>query len=297
MTIDDYIKLAQERDRFDYRGGNSYCYLFDDVALLYGYNVNKKVMEERKNKIAVAKSLDINVAGIIDYKISDNLYSKGWTLQERARGNILHPPLETFFIYSEDDILDNYYRYKSYLEAYFQRLKMYASSQNHLDKFVKDWILLESMGLVVDPSKPNNFLYDYKNGFIFIDINIGKKRKLSDSYIAYCVIMNLVNRFPKIVVLEDFAKTKSKVITLLPENLKEIILVVKEIFEKLAISFSHNGLDSESIDKSIKHYGFHSLLEMPIINDDDIIKLIFGVLEEVRDENKNSPNDYHNYMW
>ena len=47
---------------------------------------------------------------------------------------------------------------------------------------------------MIDPSKANNFFYDEKNGFSFVDLNFASKKELEKSDIANYIVLQFRNQ-------------------------------------------------------------------------------------------------------
>ncbi|MCQ2599448.1 MAG: hypothetical protein MJ187_03675 [Alphaproteobacteria bacterium] len=155
MLIDNFINL-QNNSVDTARGGNKKCFLFDDYALLHG---NFKETD-LKQQIIIGNKLKndgVNICPILEYRIDgpiDNFgYVSGYTLQPRAIGDCL-------------------YRHNMQITEYKKRLKQIAQMDlKFLDKFISDWFAITNSGLMIDPSKCENFFYS-DNGICFIDLNV-----------------------------------------------------------------------------------------------------------------------------
>lgn len=171
IDIDKIIEISKNLEASE-SGGNKKCFFVEDYALLQGdfseEEIKKviKIQDELKNR-------GVNLAKTIDYRItedSDKKYKKGYSLQEKAKGELLY----------DTNIRRNLRKDKqNTLNGYFNRLKsLNSEKQEFFDKFVQDWMEILKSGLKVDPSKPSNFFYEEgKNiNFIDLDINDGKMR-------------------------------------------------------------------------------------------------------------------------
>lgn len=165
MFINYFIKKA-EQNTSDKGGGNKKCFLVDDYALLYGSYKE----EELKKQIQIGKSLeqqDVNILPTLEYKTDTEPnvlgYVKGYSLQRRAQGEEL-------------------YNSKMSEDEYKKRLSTVANmSTQQMDKFASDWIAISEAGLMIDPSKCENFFYS--DGKIsFIDLNVWNNRPSLDEH-------------------------------------------------------------------------------------------------------------------
>ena len=152
--INDLINSRQTTHNKN--GNNKKCYLFEDYVLLYGSYKE----EELKQLIQMSNSLEkrgVAILPTLEYKIVSPPnplgYAKGYFLQKRAKGTEL-------------------YHSQMSSEEYQERLNEIAHmSPPQIDLFVSDWLSISEAGLLIDPSKCENFFYS--NGRIsFIDLNI-----------------------------------------------------------------------------------------------------------------------------
>ena len=158
MLINSFINSKQ--DNHDRNGSNKKCFLFDDYVLLYGSCKE----EELKQLIQIGNSLEqkgVAILPTLEYKIvsePDGGYAKGYFLQKRAQGSEL-------------------YNKKMSEEEYKKRLhEVSQMSTEQMDKFVSDWLAISEAGLMIDPSKCENFFY-FDGKISFIDLNLTKESK------------------------------------------------------------------------------------------------------------------------
>lgn len=157
MLIDKFIQSETLNQKSG--GSNKKCWLFDEYALLYGSFKEDEIKQvsQISNRL---ESEGVFILPTIEYKIDTppNMfgYVKGYSLQKRARGRDL-------------------YQQKMTQDEYMHQLQAVASmTPRQTEKFVSDWLKIEKAGLMIDPSKCENFFYD--NGNIsFIDLNLSKK--------------------------------------------------------------------------------------------------------------------------
>lgn len=155
MLIDNFINNREANISIK-RGGNKKVYVFNDYVLLGG-----SFKEDEINQlIVITKNLQtkgISILPTLEYKIiypeNEYGYVRGYTLQPRAKGTEI-------------------YTYKMTPEEHQNRLKDIASMDSvKINKFISDWISIEQAGLLVDPSKTENFFYS-DGGINFIDLNL-----------------------------------------------------------------------------------------------------------------------------
>lgn len=179
MLIDKFIQSETLNQKSG--GSNKKCWLFDEYALLYGSFKEDEIKQVSQigNRL---ESEGVFILPTMEYKIDTppNMfgYVKGYSLQKRARGRDL-------------------YQQKMTQDEYMHQLQAVASmTPRQTEKFVSDWLKIEKAGLMIDPSKCENFFYD--NGNIsFIDLNLSKKptpTKTSFLY-AFGVLTGLGLRF------------------------------------------------------------------------------------------------------
>lgn len=156
MKIDDFIKnIGNSRKN----GSNKDCYLFDEYVLLYGSCKE----DEIKRVMKITSELDqqgVAALPTLAYKIvvppNELGYMRGYTLQRRAKGSELY-----------------YYRMPE--AEYQKRLAEVAKMvPKGMDKFVSDWLAIREAGLIIDPSKAENFFYS-EGGISFIDLNLSDR--------------------------------------------------------------------------------------------------------------------------
>jgi hypothetical protein len=154
IMINDFINSQQTN--LNKNGSNKECFLFEDYVLLYGSCKE----EELKKLIETSTFLEkkgVAILPTLAYKIvsppNQLGYTKGYFLQKRAKGTEL-------------------YNSKMSETEYKKRLNEIAHmSPAQIDLFVSDWLSISEAGLLIDPSKCENFFYS--NGRIsFIDLNI-----------------------------------------------------------------------------------------------------------------------------
>lgn len=170
MNIDLYIRNI-DNSKLIGSGSNKKCFDFGDVVLLK-YRCSDDFVEYEFNNIVGVKDrldkLSVNAFKIIDYKFDNGYFyvleSKvnGYPIQE-CRGN------SKYEFNSEDEA--NLYYERSHMSVlnYITRLKQ-LNNISILDKFFSDYVAIMESGLIVDPSKTSNFLFDGKK-VSFIDLN------------------------------------------------------------------------------------------------------------------------------
>lgn len=157
--IDYFINLKQ--NNYNGNGSNKKCFIFENYVLLYGSCKE----EELKKLIKIGRGLEqkgVAILPTLEYKIdvpqNELGYTKGYFLQKRAEGKEL-------------------YNTKMSEEEYKERLnEISCLSTEQMDKFISDWLAISEAGLVIDPSKCENFFY--ADGKIsFIDLNLSCRSK------------------------------------------------------------------------------------------------------------------------
>ena len=104
---------------------------------------------------------------------------KLYQLTERAKGVPLHDRQATFETWSAE--------LKTLAEAHPDQYR----------KFVEDAAKLQEAGFTIDPSKPDNFFYDEKAGFQFIDLDLAASDHPHDPVVLEVPLINTYNLFSK----------------------------------------------------------------------------------------------------
>ena len=204
------------------------CYDFGDYVLLESrYLSSFKVEDEKKKQFNIKRILDnisVNSYEIIDIKsVSDKVY----ILENKVKGM----PLQDIRVGIDSSI-------------YINRLKE-LNDFNILKKFVIDFINIIDSGLSIDPSTPNNFLFD-GNNIYFIDL--GLSNNIDKKYICFYIIHNIINTYCDIKDIED--------IDVISFNINDIYNKICSIYIELGYSsdmysFSPNGLICDYIERKI----------------------------------------------
>lgn len=167
INIDDFIQIAEQREA-DAHGSNKKCYFIDDYALLsqsFTTEEIDKIMqiseELGKKGVNIVKTLDYKVTEQIGQTKTGNPIVKGYVLQQKAIGNALVDENN----WKRDD--------GSYQIDYFKQIDSISQEgQKFFNNFVKGWIEAQKAGLMIDPSKPSNFIYSPGQDLTFIDLNL-----------------------------------------------------------------------------------------------------------------------------
>ena len=229
MDIDYYISNISV-DRLIGGGFEKKCYDFGDFVLLESRYLNSSQVSDELKKYMRVKTLlddlDINSYKIFDYKIvSDKVY----VLESKVKG----VPLQDITI-GADSI------------AYINRLKE-LDNFDILKKFVVDYLSIVDSGLSIDPSGPNNFLFDGKSVH-FIDLGLYNSH--DKRYICFYILHNIINTYCDISL----------------EDIDIISFYISDIYNKLCsiyielgygsdmYSFSPNGEIVDYIERKIDTY-------------------------------------------
>ncbi len=95
--------------------------------------------------------------------------------------------------------------------AWKKNLKRLAEApQRHYNKYWRDYRIINTRGFVLDPSKPDNIMYDEEKGFFLIDLHLDKKRAVMYSLdIQFCYTYVYYNSISEGLVTEnDFDNIK-----------------------------------------------------------------------------------------
>ena len=170
MDIDLYIRNIDDSKLIG-NGSNKKCFDFGDVVLLKYSCSDDYVESEFNNIIGVKEKLDgnpVNAYKILDYKFDNGFFyvleSKvnGYPIQEYKRNSM-------YEFDSVDEAVLYYNLSRVSVLKYIERLKQ-LNNISILDKFFSDYVAIMKSGIVVDPSKTSNFLFDGKK-VSFIDLN------------------------------------------------------------------------------------------------------------------------------
>lgn len=177
MEIERYIEEASSMP-VSARGENSECYLFSDVALLYGayYEEHLKIMQRENEKLW---SRGMMVPRVLEYRFTDEnsnqKYREGWLLETRVKGKPLHQTCPFPLIFrptTREEVVYNYEKEAHNAMIYERELEKLATApQAHYDKFLSDMLVLgQHESLCYDATYASNFQYDSKEGFGFVDL-------------------------------------------------------------------------------------------------------------------------------
>lgn len=296
--INYYISAINKDQTHDKQGGNSVCYVFNDVVLLYG-SIDISNIDRKIRAINDMKEKGINVVQILDYKVDDSKpintysniqYQKGWTLQERAKGAELHSAHSSVEIMSEEQILNGYLEYKELITDYYKRIKRLSeATQEQVNKFVSDYAILEQSSLMIDPSKAGNFFYDTEKGFSFIDMN---EKNPSSQKMAFLMEHILLVTIPSAstMYIHDKCNTykNGQSLTIVPEEIcRQLKCSVSQLLEKLVIAFKKFGFSTEqlnlALDKRLPEIS--NVLDNAGYSDDQAVEYIMNTLEQVKEAN------------
>lgn len=201
------------------KGSYSYCYYFGDYVILK--NINKVNMtpeiksslisnfESKKTLVNYVKTkLGVNTPEILcSYCGKYHFYE----IQEKAKGSVLsvfYPSTARVIINKSNSVLDSSSS-KEDLESeqkisfaeqeeigkgvFLYNINMQKQlkdcNQSLFDKFTRDFKILLSNGIAIDTSRSENFLFDSKNGFSFVDLekSNGVVSNISDFTIAQMI--------------------------------------------------------------------------------------------------------------
>lgn len=186
-------------------GGNSKAYIFGDYVVLKTGNISlgdvsdgikEPPFDRIIEKLHALKNSGVNVVPVLGYicngmcDFGESAYGEGFVFQPRAKGSEL---------WERNKMPSRYSEIKKEEATYlFDRASLLANaSQQQFDKWVSDYKAITDAGIMIDPSKKENFFYDEEEGFSFIDLNFerepifGKDR--NENFIRYC-LLPCVNR-------------------------------------------------------------------------------------------------------
>lgn len=186
QTIDDFIQMAEQREA-DAHGSNKQCFFIDNYALL-NYTFTTEELDKIMQISEELEKKGVNVVKTLDYKVIDHVrqakdgnYVRGYVLQERAIGK----PLFDETNYKKDS--------GQFQIDYFKQIDSIAQEgQQFFDNFVRGWIEIQKAGIMIDPSKPSNFIYNPGHDLTLIDLGIAKSQMdMSDlTHEQLAVILN-----------------------------------------------------------------------------------------------------------
>ncbi|MGM9849593.1 MAG: hypothetical protein ACI31V_01690 [Bacilli bacterium] len=230
MGIDYYINNISD-DKLIGGGFEKKCYDFGDFVLLESRYLNGNQIDNEKSKVINIKNildrLNINSYKIFDYRVvSDKIY----VLENKVKGG----PLQDTRVGIDSNI-------------YINRLKE-LDNFDILKKFVSDYLSIIDSGLSIDPSNPNNFLFD-GSSIHFIDL--GLFNNVDKKFVCFYIMHNIINTYCDINDIED--------VDIISFYINDIYSKVCSIYVELGYndsmySFSPNGLISEYIDRKISKF-------------------------------------------
>ena len=206
------------------------CYDFGDVVLLESRFLNDyQIYEEVRNVFKVKSILDgtnINSYNIYDYKV---VFNRLYILENKVEGT----PLQDVSNFNDSSI---------YINRLKELDKFYI-----LKKFVIDYITILCSGLSVDPSSPNNFLFDGES-IHFIDL--GLSNSMDKKYICFYILHNIIN---------SYCNFSSDDIDIISFYIYDIYNKLRSIYVSLGYtsdmySFSPNGKMCDYIDRKINNF-------------------------------------------
>lgn len=206
------------------------CYDFGDVVLLESRFLSSNQILDEEKKILYIKNIldrvDVNSYKIYDYKV---IFDKVYVLVSKVKGVSLQ---------------DNSVGIDS--SIYICRLKE-LDNFCILKKFIIDYMNIVDSGLSVDPSSPNNFLFD---GECIHFIDLGLSNNIDKKYICFYILHSIINNYC------DFSAAEVEVIS----------FYINDIYDKLCsiyislgytsdmYSFSPNGRICDYIDRKINSF-------------------------------------------
>lgn len=153
------------------------CTLYDEnyVILNKIMPVTDDGLNNYINSIKELKDKGVNIATILDYKLiksnkKNSLYTKGFYLEERAKGTSFGPT-ENFWLHTNEGIDFDAVaiRYMKSIDTYISELEERAKADQCVyDKFVIDYLTFSEVGLLPDPN-PSNFFFSLEYGYTIID--------------------------------------------------------------------------------------------------------------------------------
>lgn len=263
MNINDAIEIAKKRERHDCNGTNSDCYLIEDYALLYG-SIPLHHIERKIELINQYVDNGFNIARILEYKINDEeepsiypkaRYQKGWVLQERAKGHVLHNLSTLLELDSEEKIDEVHEEYCNRFKKYTEEITEYANApQEQINKFVESYKILWQSELMLDPSKPTNFMYDKEAGFTFIDISLQVPPQLNEEWLMNNLNSVLFGKIGSIWLHEKNVRySETEIVSELPiEYQPKLNTNINILLEKVIIAAKKANISDETIKKSIE---------------------------------------------
>lgn len=240
---------ATEKMTHEKTGDNGFqatkVFLFDEYAALKMQNMNfrnvttedanLKHLERLAGTLLELQADGVNVIPIMAFRCENG---NGYIVQQRAKGTELYDRHKT--------------NEKSYV---IERVKLLSNApQEHFNKFVADAIRIIVAGVIVDFAGKDNFFYDEKVGFQFIDLNAhfdyvyGVGDKISDETIKQIVGHNcfLPCYFDTVSKHRD---TVSQVFTEMTDDERSLLCERNRIiFGKCKFALINNGISTEMIN-------------------------------------------------
>lgn len=269
MIIEEYIEKSKHFGAPDRRGTNSYCYLFDDYALLRGSiplnsidKLSETLNDYYKDNVAVMRIIEYKVNP--EYGINDfgkyGRFQEGWILQEKALGKELYLNINTSFnIDSLDKFPQQFNVYFNQNEAYISELeRINQASEEQINKFTSDLLKIFKDGkITIDPSKSKNFFFDPSTGFSLIDLALADKKSNNPELDTINVLTYNILSWPRTVTIEEENNISSDKIFgrfFTQEQYIRMQICIESLRKKITNSLEMNSIDKNFIEQEIDKY-------------------------------------------
>lgn len=268
--------LAEVKGRkAEKRGFDSHVYLVGNYAVLTTGRIKLRNVTTRDDNLIFFDELiqtlwDLRAQGVAVVPILGYCYDPdskdgtGFIFQPRAKGEELYDDavMKEYYVWAQKNPED-VYLFSSDIDP-----KRYLLSrtdviskvpQEHYDKFVRDILLLNQKDILVDFNGKSNFFYDNEAGFQFIDLDSHTDYKygLNDSKNDdnEWALLGCFSPCHLAVGTDAFgghALDEKQIAKLSAEELRQLELANKIIFEKCKAAVLNNGISKERLKNALE---------------------------------------------
>lgn len=209
------------------QGGNAKAFVTDNFVILQKHiTTNNEEISIFIEKIQQAKQEGIQLAEVLGQTFSlhakENIgFRKGYEIQERGEGGEVHASPKLIELN----------------QALAENQKILNLSDEHLQKFILDYIKLDQIGLQIDPSKPSNFLLDAEKGITFIDIGLkdvnAKAKSTADIFTEIATILSNMVGYMKFGENGDWSKSSGQIVNRIRDIFAQLNLSSSEEMNKI----------------------------------------------------------------
>ena len=209
------------------QGGNAKAFVTDNFVILQKHiTTNNEEIGIFIEKLQQAKQEGIQLAEVLGQTFSLNAkedigFRKGYEIQERGEGSEVHASPKLINLN----------------QALAENQKILNLSDEHLQKFILDYIKLDQIGLQIDPSKPSNFLLDAEKGITFIDIGLkdvnAKAKSTADIFTEIATILSNMVGYMKFGENGDWSKSSGQIVNRIRDIFAQLNLSSSEEMNKI----------------------------------------------------------------